>query len=839
MIITKHTKRFVSILLSALMLILSVPTLSFAKEVAGTTPVSYVEDTSYTVSIPRYTKAQEYGDAVDTSANTVKIVNAQLNDETTLVGTVSYSGVMTEQRGATIPYKLVDESGDVASGATVITHKAGTPDTEEYKFGVAVTEQAKYSGTYSDTAVFSFDVKDKTYTADEIAADEHLYAIGKNKAEWVVAKFNDDYSSVTVLANGEDSDGIMKDYQRFDISYNPDDSDVKDNYGFVCPTTGPENLGEASPMAKHSFTLNTAIIKSGVKNIGAGAFMLGDYTDDRIYVNSYNREAEEYRDEVVQKFSHEDGTMGLRHISIADTVEEIGDCAFMFNTGLICTSDSTNATSTVIPSSVKSIGKLAFALWYGPHHPVSGIMTNYKDNSLAINRGSYYLPITFNEGLETIGECAFLIGSSEETSVVGTLKEKISDMSNINASQFNTSFPATIKNIKAGAFIYTGIAGNMTISGNVEDYAFNRTQLGILVHPNQQDETQLLNSVTIKGNVGKYAFAGYYNLDTINLLDGCTSVGEGAFSSYRTLNIGNSLKEFVYGYKDTSDRYNGYLGNNYAYIPGSFSNFNGTTSCEGNLNPEQLEATKKITARCKTINVSTDNPYFASVDGVLFNKDITKLLLYPAGKISTKYGYEVPKTVKEICSCAFKYTTLDKILLPSSVTSIAGRGLGENFDNTLSAFYKADKLPQTIYGVSGSFAQTWANNNNLQFVDCQDAYRGPQTVTVSYDSNGGKGYMPSYTVTTKEPFNKMEFTLALRTPFTKDGYEFAGWAFRNNVTGEYLKNEGQIITISAADLEQMAAEVGDTYTIPEDEGNFLGYDGSCNSYSVVAQWKAK
>lgn len=77
--------------------------------------------------------------------------------------------------------------------------------------------------------------------------------------------------------------------------------------------------------------------------------------------------------------------------------------------------------------------------------------------------------------------------------------------------------------------------------------------------------------------------------------------------------------------------------------------------------------------------------------------------------------------------------------------------------------------------------------------------------------------MPSYTVTTKEPFNKMEFTLALRTPFTKDGYEFAGWAFRNNVTGEYLKNEGQIITISAADLEEMAAEVGDSYTIPAEE----------------------
>lgn len=820
--ITKYTKRLVSIVLSTLMVI-SVPTIAFAKEVAGTTPVSYVEDTSYTVSIPRYTKAQEYGEAVNTAANTVRIVSAQLNDETTLVGTVSYSGVMTEQRGATIPYKLVDESGDVASGSTIITHKAGTPDTEEYKFGVAVTEKAKYSGTYSDTAVFSFDVKDKTYTAEEIAADEHLYAIGKNKAEWVVAKFNNDYSSVTVLANGEDSDGIMKDYQTLHPYYDAnatessfDTIDNKSEGRFMLKEQGMQNtdflnsIGEASPMAKHSFTLNTAIIKPGVKNIGAGAFLLYDYSKAVNWDENYQKTLRE-------KYSHEDGTMGLRHISIADTVEKIGDCAFLNNTGLRCNKYSTTPTSIVIPSSVKTIGKFAFTIQV----PGSYLFTGFNYDKIGvIGLDELYLPITFNEGLETIDELAFACAGT-----VATPKEKISDMSNINASQFNTSFPETIKDIKAGAFSSTCVIGNMTISGNVGAYAFD----GRVFDGNAdwQAEALLLNNVTIKGNVDKYAFAWHNNIDTINLLDGCASVGEGVFSSYRTLNIGSGLKDFNSGYLvHSSDHYN--------YIPGSFSNFKATYKTDINID----EATKKIAARCQTINVSADNPYFTSLDGVLFNKDITKLLLYPAGKTSTKYGYEVPKTVKEIVPCAFQYTTLDKMLMPSSVTNIAGNGLKEDYKGTLSAFYKADKLPQTIYGVSGSYAQTWADNNKLQFIDCQDAYRGPQTVTVSYDSNGGKGYMPSYTVVTKEPFNKMEFTLALRTPFTKEGYEFAGWAFRNNVTGEYLKNEGQIITISAADLEQMAAEVGDSYTIPA-EDNFIGYDGSCYSYSVVAQWTAK
>lgn len=824
--ITKHTKRFVSIWLSVLMLILSVPTIAFAKEVVGTTPVSYVEDTSYTVSIPKYTKAQEYGDAVDTSANTVKIVNAQLNDETTLVGTVSYSGVMTEKRGATIPYKLVDESGDVASGATIITHKAGTPDTEEYKFGVAVTEQAKYSGTYSDTAVFSFDVKDKTYTADEIAADEHLYAIGKNKAEWVVAKFNDDYSSVTVLANGEDSDGIMKDYQTFHPYYDANATDsgsgLDQSGKFKLKEQGMQNadvlnsIGEASPMAKHGMTLNTAIIKSGVKNIGAGAFALYDYSEAVNWDGDYQKT-------LCEKYSHEDGTMGLRHISIADTVEKIGDCAFLNNTGLRCNKYSTTPTSIVIPSSVKTIGKLAFTVWF----PGCTVFVGLNDKAGA-NIYELYLPITFNEGLETIDELAFAVAGN-----VATPKGKISDISNINASQFNTSLPVSLKDIKAGAFSSTSVIGNITLSGNVGAYAFSTSNFSGDGHMSADEPiSNSLSNVTVSGNVGEYAFAGHFNIDTINLLDGCTSVGEGAFTSYRTLNIGKNLKDIVRSYTDDHARH--------ARIAGSFSNFSGDLyHGEGNQYLGGTLTPKEFAVRCKEINVSTDNPYYTSVDGVLFNKDVTKLLIYPAGKTSTsKYGYAVPKTVKEITTYSFEHTSLDSILLPSSVIAIAGKGLGADNNDTASAFCNTDKLPQTIYGVSGSYAQTWANNNNLQFVDCQDAYRGPQTVTVSYDSNGGKGYMPSYTVTTKEPFNKMEFTLALRTPFTKDGYEFAGWAFRNNVTGEYLKNEGQIITISAADLEEMAAEVGDSYTIPA-EDNFLGFDGSCNSYSVVAQWKAK
>ena len=51
------------------------------------------------------------------------------------------------------------------------------------------------------------------------------------------------------------------------------------------------------------------------------------------------------------------------------------------------------------------------------------------------------------------------------------------------------------------------------------------------------------------------------------------------------------------------------------------------------------------------INVDPDNEVFSSIDGVLFNKDQTELILYPSAKVSTEYT--IPSTVKKICDKAF------------------------------------------------------------------------------------------------------------------------------------------------------------------------------------------
>lgn len=67
----------------------------------------------------------------------------------------------------------------------------------------------------------------------------------------------------------------------------------------------------------------------------------------------------------------------------------------------------------------------------------------------------------------------------------------------------------------------------------------------------------------------------------------------------------------------------------------------------------------------KCIDVAENNPIFSSVDGVLFNKDKTKLICYPRNKDGT--SYIIPLGVKTIGGSAFEYVQLENIEIPDGV----------------------------------------------------------------------------------------------------------------------------------------------------------------------------
>lgn len=94
-----------------------------------------------------------------------------------------------------------------------------------------------------ETTTEDIDVSDTVYSLDFIENNEYLFAVGATEPECVVAAFNMDFSEVYIIANGSDSDGIMKDLNE---------------------TT--------SPMSQKADTVANAFVEEGVKKIGEFAF---------------------------------------------------------------------------------------------------------------------------------------------------------------------------------------------------------------------------------------------------------------------------------------------------------------------------------------------------------------------------------------------------------------------------------------------------------------------------------------------------------------------------------------------------------------------------------------
>ena len=75
----------------------------------------------------------------------------------------------------------------------------------------------------------------------------------------------------------------------------------------------------------------------------------------------------------------------------------------------------------------------------------------------------------------------------------------------------------------------------------------------------------------------------------------------------------------------------------------------------------------KFPASLKRFDVNDENPYFTVVDGVLYTKDMRRLLGVPHDKAAS---YKFPASVKEIGTGAFAGSKIKSIVIPEGVTSI-------------------------------------------------------------------------------------------------------------------------------------------------------------------------
>ena len=342
-----------------------------------------------------------------------------------------------------------------------------------------------------------------------------------------------------------------------------------------------------------------------------------------------------------------EGCTSLKSITIPNGVTSIGDSAF---------EGCTSLTSITIPNSVTSIGSGAFIGCSSlTSITIPDSVTCIGDS--AFNGCTSLTSITIPDSVTSIGESAFS-GCSSLASI--TIPDSVMSIGNDAfrecSSLTSITIPYSVTSI--GDYAFLGCSRLTAIDVNTDNKDYTSVN-GVLFY---NDKTIICYPAGKKGNnykipdgvtsICRYAFSGCTSLTSITIPDSVTEIGGSAFencSSLTSITIPDSATSIGIGaFVGCSSLTSIMIPDNVTYIGGA------------------------VFADCSSlteIKVSTQNAKYVSVNGVLYNKDKTTIMCYPAGKKDK--NYKILDGVTEICTSAFNgCSSLTSITIPDSVTEI-------------------------------------------------------------------------------------------------------------------------------------------------------------------------
>ena len=380
---------------------------------------------------------------------------------------------------------------------------------------------------------------------------------------------------------------------------------------------------------------------------------------------------------------------------IPDTVTSIADRAF---------SSCPNLTKITIGANVESVGAYAFSSCSALTDVV------FKDSTIkkkVIGLYAFYncqalSNVDFGNAVTSIGSFAFMIDKSLESIEFPNSLESIGRCA-FSCYDYGTTgsyFASNLKSVKFGSGLksiadyafyenralntvkFTGVA--LTSIGSESFCNIAITELDLSGTDTSIDREAFYNcnsleTVKLSGvkTIGQNAFYNCRKLTSVELSENLTTIESGAFQScvaLKNIDIPNKVTKLNDNtFSNCSSLKNVSIGSGCTSI--STTAFDGTFSID-------------------RITVSEDNKNYTVVDGVLYNKDMTTLVLYPKNRSGE---FAVPDTVTTIANSAFDSSpNLTKVTIGKNVKTIGASAFGECKSLKTVIFEDSDTVQKTI-----------------------------------------------------------------------------------------------------------------------------------------------